>query len=184
MGGSKWAKTMVNVVALAKAVDMIPNLDIQISFRTTSNEVPYVVVAYDSRKDKFIKVKTLFQYLRPGGTTPEGLCFEALMKYMVEANSNMDSYFVNISDGEPYFYNRDIEYGGTEAARHTRKMVDKIKGLGVKILSYYVTDLSFIDPQSSSGRIFTECYGTASNFINVTNVNDVSKTMNRLFLQK
>jgi len=184
MGGSKWAKTMVNVVALAKAVDMIPNLDIQISFRTTSNEVPYVVVAYDSRKDKFIKVKTLFQYLRPGGTTPEGLCFEALMKYMVEANSNMDSYFVNISDGEPYFYNRDIEYVGTEAARHTRKMVDKIKGLGVKILSYYVTDLSFIDPQSSSGRIFTECYGTASNFINVTNVNDVSKTMNRLFLQK
>ena len=184
MGGGKWAKTMVNVVALAKAVDMIPNLDIQISFRTTSNEVPYVVVAYDSRKDKFIKVKTLFQYLRPGGTTPEGLCFEALMKYMVEANSNMDSYFVNISDGEPYFYNRDIEYVGTEAARHTRKMVDKIKGLGVKILSYYVTDLSFIDPQSSSGRIFTECYGTASNFINVTNVNDVSKTMNRLFLQK
>ena len=184
MGGSKWAKTMVNVVALAKAVDMIPNLDIQISFRTTSNEVPYVVVAYDSRKDKFIKVKTLFQYLRPGGTTPEGLCFEALMKYMVEANSNMDSYFVNISDGEPYFYNRDIEYGGTEAARHTRKMVDKIKGLGVKILSYYVTDSSFIEPQSSSGRIFTECYGTASNFINVTNVNDVSKTMNRLFLQK
>ena len=184
MGGTKWAKTMINVVALAKAVDMITNLDIQITFRTTSNEVPYVVVAYDSRKDKFIKVKTLFQYLRPGGTTPEGLCFEALMKYMVEANSNMDSYFVNISDGEPYFYNRDIEYGGTEAARHTRKMVDKIKGLGVKILSYYVTDLSFIDPQSSSGRIFTECYGTASNFINVTNVNDVSKTMNRLFLQK
>jgi len=184
MGGSKWAKTMINVVALAKAVDMIPNLDIQISFRTTSNDIPYVVVAYDSRKDKFIKVKTLFQYLRPGGTTPEGLCFEALMKYMVEANSNMDSYFVNVSDGEPYFYNRDIDYAGYEAARHTRKMVDKIKGLGIKILSYYVTDSSYIDPQSSSGRIFTECYGNASNFINVTNVNDVSKTMNRLFLQK
>jgi len=35
MGGSKWRKTMVNIVALAKAVDMIPNLNIQISFRTT-----------------------------------------------------------------------------------------------------------------------------------------------------
>ena len=184
MGGTKWAKTMINVVALAKAVDMINNLDIQITFRTTSNEVPYIVVAYDSRKDKFVKVKSLFKYLRPGGTTPEGLCFEALMKYMVGASTTIDSYFLNISDGEPYFYNRDIEYVGTEAARHTRKMVDKIKGLGVKILSYYVTDQSFIDPQSSSGRIFTECYGTASNFINVTNVNDVSKTMNRLFLQK
>lgn len=184
MGGTKWAKTMINVVALAKAVDMINNLDIQITFRTTSNEVPYIVVAYDSRKDKFVKVKSLFKYLRPGGTTPEGLCFEALMKYMVGASTTIDSYFLNISDGEPYFYNRDIEYVGAEAARHTRKMVDKIKGLGVKILSYYVTDQSFIDPQSSSGRIFTECYGTASNFINVTNVNDVSKTMNRLFLQK
>ena len=184
MGGTKWAKTMINVVALAKAVDMITNLDIQITFRTTSNEVPYVVVAYDSRRDKFVKVKSLFKYLRPGGTTPEGLCFEALMKYMVGANTNVDSYFVNISDGEPYFYSRDIEYVGSDAARHTRKMVEKLKGLGIKILSYYVTDQSSIDPQSYSGKIFTECYGNASNFINVTNVNDVSKTMNRLFLQK
>jgi hypothetical protein len=184
MGGTKWAKTMINVVALAKAVDMITNLDIQITFRTTSNEVPYVVVAYDSRKDKFVKVKSLFKHLRPGGTTPEGLCFEALMKYMVGANTNVDSYFVNISDGEPYFYSRDIEYVGSDAARHTRKMVEKLKGLGIKILSYYVTDQSSIDPQSYSGKIFTECYGNASNFINVTNVNDVSKTMNRLFLQK
>lgn len=184
MGGTKWAKTMTNVVALAKAVDMISNLDIQITFRTTSNDVPYVVVAYDSRTDKFIKVKTLFQYLRPGGTTPEGLCFEALMKYMVGSGTTVDSYFLNISDGEPYFYGKDMEYTGSDAARHTRKMVDKIKGLGIKILSYYVTDQSFIDPQSHSGRIFTECYGNASNFINVTNVNDVSKTMNRLFLQK
>lgn len=184
MGGSKWEKTMINVVALAKAVDMITNLDIQITFRTTSNDVPYVVVAYDSRKDKFTKVKTLFKYLRPGGTTPEGLCFEALMKYMVEANSTVDSYFVNVSDGEPYFYNNDIEYVGSEAAKHTRKMVEKINGLGIKVLSYFVTDQSFIDPQSHNGRIFTECYGKASNFINVTNVNDVSKTMNRLFLQK
>ena len=36
MGGTKWRKTMINVVALAKAVSMIPNLEIQISFRTTS----------------------------------------------------------------------------------------------------------------------------------------------------
>ena len=184
MGGTKWEKTMINVVALAKAVDMISNLDIQITFRTTSNDIPYVVVAYDSRKDKFVKVKSLFKYLRPGGTTPEGLCFEALMKYMVESNSNVDSYFVNISDGEPYFYNKDIDYTGTNAARHTRKMVEKINGLGIKMLSYFVTDEYVINPQSYNGRIFTECYGKASNFINVTNVMDVSKTMNRLFLQK
>lgn len=184
MGGTKWEKTMINVVALAKAVDMISNLDIQISFRTTTNDTPYVVVAYDSRKDKFIKVKTMFKYLRANGTTPEGLCFEALMKYMVEANASVDSYFLNISDGEPYFYSKDIEYGGYDAARHTRKMVEKIKGLGIRVLSYYVTDTTHIDPNSSSGRVFSECYGKASNFINVTNVMEVSRTMNRLFLQK
>jgi hypothetical protein len=48
MGGDKWRKTMINVVALAKAVDMIPNLNIQISFRTTTGELPYIVLAYDS----------------------------------------------------------------------------------------------------------------------------------------
>jgi hypothetical protein len=75
MGGDKWRKTMINVVALAKAVDMIPNLNIQISFRTTTGELPYIVLAYDSRVDKFIKVKQLFGYLGASGTTPEGLCF-------------------------------------------------------------------------------------------------------------
>ena len=45
---------------------------------------PIMLIAYDSRKDSLIKVKTLFKYLRPNGTTPEGLCYEAIMDEMVE----------------------------------------------------------------------------------------------------
>ena len=185
MSGTKWRKTMTNVVALAKAVSMIPNLEIQISFRTTSGELPYIVVAYDSRVDKFIKVKTLFQYLQPGGTTPEGLAFEGVMKQMVGSTSDIDSYFLNISDGEPYFHGRGYSYQGYHASKHTRKMVDKIEGMGIKVLSYFVSDYSGdVDASSGSGKVFKDCYGKAASYINVTNVNEVTRTMNGLFMAK
>ena len=185
MGGTKWRKTMTNVVALAKAVDMISNLEIQISFRTTSGELPYIVVAYDSRVDKFIKVKTLFQYLQPGGTTPEGLAFEGVMKQMVGSTTDVDSYFLNISDGEPYFHGRGYSYQGHFASKHTKKMVDKIEGMGIKVLSYFVSDYSGdVDASSGSGKVFKDCYGKAASYINVTNVNEVTRTMNGLFMAK
>ena len=186
MGGGKWRKTMVNIVALAKAVDMIPNLNIQISFRTTTGELPYIVLAYDSRVDKFIKVKQLFGYLGPNGTTPEGLCFEAISKQMVGSNSDIDSYFLNISDGEPYFHGKGMSYNGTSAAKHTRKMVKSIEGMGIKVMSYFVGEYEHeVDENSSSSaRTFKECYGPAAHYINVTNVNEVTRTMNRLFMSK
>ena len=185
MGGTKWRKTMINVVALAKAVDMISNLEIQISFRTTSGELPYIVVAYDSRVDKFIKVKTLFQYLQPGGTTPEGLAFEGVMKQMVGSTNDIDSYFLNISDGEPYFHGKGYNYQGYYASKHTKKMVDKIQSMGIKVLSYFVSDYSGdVDATSGSGKVFKDCYGKAASYINVTNVNEVTRTMNGLFMAK
>ena len=184
MHGDKWRKTLTNVVALCKAVDMISNLNIQVTFRTTSNsELPYVVVAYDSRVDKFMKVKTLFPALTAGGTTPEGLCFEALMKEMVATGTDSDSYFLNISDGEPYFGGRGMDYSGMAAANHTKKMVDKIAGMGIKVLSYFVAEHN-LGEQSASGRVFRSCYGKAAKYINVTNVVEVTKTMNGLFMEK
>ena len=103
MNGEKWRNTMVNVVAMCKAVDMIPNLQVQVTFRCTQNEKPYIVMAYDSKTEKFSKVKQMFGGLRPNGTTPEGLCFEAIMKSFIPINNDMDSYFLNLSDGQPYY---------------------------------------------------------------------------------
>jgi hypothetical protein len=187
MGGSKWKKTMTNIVALAKAVDMISNLNIQISFRTTSKSgLPYIVMAYDSRVDKFVKIKQLFGYLHATGTTPEGLAFEAVMKQMVGSTSDMDSYFLNISDGEPYFHAKGMSYSGSTAAKHTRKMVKQIESMGIKVMSYFVSDNNYSVDEftDSSARIFKECYGASAKYINVTNVNEVTKTMNRLFMDK
>lgn len=179
MGGDKWEKTITNVVALCKAVDMIQNLTIQVTFRTTSNGLPYIVMAYDSRVDKFVKVKKLFGGLNPGGTTPEGLCFEAIMKNFIPANNDMDSYFLNLSDGEPYFAGKNFYYSGITAADHTRKMVKMLEGMGIQTLSYFIKGYG-----DYGSDLFDRMYGKGAQEIDVTNVTQITKTMNKLFLQK
>jgi len=182
MNGSKWSKTLTNAVALCKAVDMIQNLSIQITFRCTSeNNKPYIVMAYDSTKDKFSKVKQMFSGLRANGTTPEGLCFEAIQKEFLPSNNDMDSYFLNISDGQPYFPGQGFYYGGEGAVKHTRKMVKMIEGMGIKTLSYFVSDGHY---DTYGERDFKQMYGKGAKIIDVTSVSQISKTMNELFLQK
>jgi len=183
MGGSKWDKTMTNVVAICKAVDMIPNLQIQVTFRLTQDNKPYIVMAYDSRVDKFSKVKNMFGGLGPSGTTPEGLCFEAIQKEFVPINNDMDSYFLNISDGQPYFPGHGFYYGGESAERHTNKMVKMIESMGIQTLAYFVTDWE-LDVESSDARSFKRMYGKGAKMIDVNNVNQITKTMNELFLAK
>jgi hypothetical protein len=182
MNGSKWSKTLTNAVSLCKAVDMIQNLSIQVTFRCTSeNNKPYIVMAYDSTKDKFSKVKQMFAGLRANGTTPEGLCFEAIQKEFLPSNNDMDSYFLNISDGQPYFPGHGFYYGGDEAVKHTKKMVKMIEGMGIKTLSYFVSDGSY---DTYGERDFKQMYGKGAKIIDVTSVSQISKTMNELFLQK
>jgi hypothetical protein len=183
MSGEKWRKTLVNIVALAKAVDMIPNLEIQISFRTTTDHGynPYVVIAYDSRVDKFTKVKSMFPKIGPDNTTPEGLCFEGMLKHLVPSATDMDSYFVNLSDGAPYFSTRcGKNYSGSNAAKHTNRMVKKIQDLGINVLSYYVEE----GHEYEAEQTFRECYGKAASFIDVRNIQQVSVTLNKLFMTK
>jgi hypothetical protein len=181
MDGTPWGNSITNIVALCKAVDMIPNLEIQVSIRGTTdvNQLPYIVMAYDSTVDKFSKVKQLFPYLHPSGCTPEGLAFETLLDYLKPTNQDMDSYFLNISDGEPYFPNKDFFYAGGDAAEHTARVVKKIEKMGINILSYFVSD----HPSEISSR-FKLMYGKYAVGIDVTNISQITKTMNNLFLQK
>lgn len=190
MGGEKWDKTMTNIVSLAKACDMIENIDIQISFRATrrigkgrgEKHIPIIMIAYDSRKDSFGKVKRLFKYISPTGTTPEGLTFESIEKLMVESSNGLDSYFLNISDGYPMFYNQDISYEGTRAAEHTFKQVKKLQQRGIRVLSYFIH--SGENVPDTEKKLFNISYGRTAKFIDVTSASQVAKTMNRLFLEK
>ena len=184
MSGKPWNKAMTSAVAMIKACDMAGNIDVVVSIRTTHGrgnvDVPLILVAYDSRVDKLIKVKNLFSALQVSGTTPEGLCFEAIQKDLIPGNSNQDSYFVNYSDGQPYYGNNEIDYCGREAENHTRKQCDKMRAMGISVLSYFINDYDYKDDRSS----FTNMYGKDAEFINPTNMMQVAKTMNKKFLEK
>jgi hypothetical protein len=188
MSGDKWDNTMTSVVAMAKAVDMISNVDLVITFRATENSgnrsgesYPLILIAYDSRKDSFSKIKNLFKYINVCGTTPEGLTFEAIMNDMIPGGRDRDSYFLNFSDGMPMFNNKNIRYTGETALYHTKKVVKEIRNRGIKVLSYFISGRSDYEYESSN---FKTMYGSDSQFIDVTSVLAVAKTMNKKFLEK
>jgi hypothetical protein len=94
----------------------------------------------------------------------------------------MDSYFLNISDGEPMFGASNFSYSYTTARDHTRKMVKKIEAMGIKTMSYFVDEYSWGGDKPSEA--FIRMYGAGARKIDVTNVGQITKTMNGLFLQK
>ena len=194
MRGDKWTKTITSVVAICKAASMIDNLRVTVSFRTTFNSSnsncssnPYVIIGYDSAVDKISKIKSLFPYLSPNGSTPEGLSYEAIMKHLPETSADSDYYFLNFSDGEPAMnyttQNGDrISYSQESAALHTKKQVTKIKNNGYSVLSYFIKCNDYVNPNSV--ELFKKMYGTNASFINPNNLLQVAKTMNRMFLEK
>lgn len=198
---NKWTETMSMVVALCQATSQIRNIRTIVSFRTTVGEdhggasflLPYVVVAYDSRIDKMSKIRSLFPFIGPNGWTPEGLAFEAISN-LFEKKMGDDYYFLNVSDGMPYM---DLEYGAfgkrvrvsytnDTAINHTRQEVHKIRGKGVKVLSYFIkTSLNefTFKSEESVKQDFRTMYGRDSKFIDVSKVGEISRTMNEKFLE-
>ena len=180
---------MTSAVSMIKACDMAGNIDVVVTTRTTNygsgngQGVPMIVVCYDSRVDKLIKVKNLFTALGVSGTTPEGLCFEAIEKDLIPGNSNQDSYFVNFSDGQPYYSNKEIYYGGDTAEAHTRKMVSNMRAKGISVLSYFISNYD-LDDDSYDVKAFKRMYGKDAEFVNATNMMQVAKSMNKKFLTK
>ena len=191
MNGDKWTNAMTSVVAICKAASMIQNVDVVVSIRTTqdsgnyrsrnSDNYPCILLAYDSRVDKFDKVRRLFPHIGVAGTTPEGLCFEAVMDEIVPTTNDRDSYFLNFSDGMPMFSNNDLTYYDDEAINHTKKMVNEIRSRGIKVLSYFIG--GEYDRESTSDD-FKTMYGNDAEFVDVTSVMSVSRTMNKKFLEK
>lgn len=181
-----WDQTMTMLTAIAVALDSAANVDLVISFRSVENagkqNVPAVLVAYDSRKDKIEKIKRLFPKIDLGGSTPEGLCFEALVKDMVPSTNGRDSYFINISDGLPMFQNNEVRYYDEFAVNHTKKQVEAMRNKGINVLSYYI-DSGW--GRDSAKKDFRKMYGKHdSQFINCESVVEIARSMNAKFLEK
>ena len=187
MSGDKFDQAMVSAVAVAKACSMIEGIDVKVSLRTTTNEhtygqmLPFILNAYDSRKDSIQKIKSMFWMLSSAGTTPEGLCFEAVMKSIISDSKGKDSYFVNYSDGMPMFGNNDIEYYYDGAIKHTKSQIDTMKRNGIKILSYFIGG-AYSEEDGRESKDFKRMYGSDAQYVNVENVSAVARTINKKML--
>ena len=177
MYGEKWTQALTVGIAVAVAASKINNLDFVLSMRSGIG-VPCIAIIYDSRVDKPMKIRQLFPYLTTIGNTPEGLCFAAIMDDLLSERHG-ERFFINLSDGQPFFYG----YSGTSAWKHTREQINILRGSGLKILSYFITDDGKYSWDSSDSKEgFETMYGKDAQFIEVDKITSLTRTLNRLFL--
>lgn len=194
MSGERLKTAIKTAVAIAKASSMIQSVDCVISLRgtfaTNGTTTPLMWVAYDSRKDSFTTIREKFYGLSANHLTPEGLCFEAIMKDILEAANGKEAYFINLSDGEPGYsecngrssrgQSGSFEYHGRYALSHTRAQVDKMRKAGINVLSYFISQSA----NTSSMEKFKYMYGNDASFINTEDLNQLSNSINKLFERK
>lgn len=199
MSGNKWNKVRSVAIALAYVGSKLRNVDTVISIRG-GNDLPIVSVVYDSRRDQFPRLIQHMRKLEPSGATPEGLCFKATMDLILECKNTHDVYFINFSDGEPSFgYNSDtvlgksggksatprqyFSYGGEVATKHTRAMIQQLRDADVKVLSYFITEVTkYANNNSYAQTAFQKMYGEDAVMVNVENASEVLRTLNSRLL--
>jgi hypothetical protein len=208
--GSKWRKALALAVALIQCSAKVPALHVVVTMRAGGGHegFAYVTVLYDSKVDKLHKLQ-LFDYLVAAGSTPEGLCFEALQNLVLTTQKGTRKFFVNLSDGEPSFlYKSNPQmawvkepgtgkpkrgvtttpgfYSGKPAWEHTAAQVRAMRAVGINVLSYFIEEPS--RKATDQGRraslqtAFRTMYGRDAQFINPDNVADVARTLNGMFL--
>jgi nitric oxide reductase activation protein len=190
MSGKKWKSALKTAIAIAKAASMTQSLHCIISLRGCfqsggyNSEAPLMWEIYDSRKDKLQAVKNKFYSLDCNASTPEGLCFEAVLNDTIKNAQGKDMYFINISDGEPGYSDQNINYGGEYAVQHTKIQVDKMRKAGVNVLSYFVSEGGSEWGMSRAKSSFDTMYGKGAAYIDQSNLNELSRSLNQLFERK
>jgi hypothetical protein len=189
MDGPKWINTLINTVALGYISLNMNNIDLTISIRASgggdNKQTPLLILAFDSKKHSINDLKKL-GYFRANGLTPEGICLDALSDYIPKSSYYLDSYLINMSDGYPIFQDGlGGVYKGKKAINHTSKIIRNIKKKGVEVLSYFITtdNLGSVK-EDELIKDFKAMYGKAASFIDPKNLNEVTKTLNKLFLIK
>jgi cobalamin biosynthesis protein CobT len=183
MQGASWKNAVQATIAIAKAAMATSGqVQVQVSTRDTAGlNTAVASIIYDSR---YNGINQLIKYLaasRINSSTPEGLCFEGLLKAnkLIPGTAEMDSYFINISDGQPYFNS----YNGYAAIKHTQKQVKAIKQLGISILGYYVS-AARVPATDHCYTIFKQMYGEQdSKVCNPDSLVEMAKTLNDKFLE-
>ena len=184
MSGAKLENAIKSTAAICQAASMAGNIHVQVSLRTTiqpSNvNRPLLVIIYDSQVNKISHIRKYWIHLHSTGTTPEGLCFEALSRQIITDAAGRDSFFLNYSDGMPYFGDNKMYYSGDTAVKHTRDEVEKMRKAGISILSFFITEGY---EREGTGSDFRRMYGKDASMIDPTAVVGLAKELNKKFLE-
>lgn len=185
MQGEKWQAVGAIAIALAYVSSKIRNIDVIISMRG-GDAVPMVCVLYDSRKDTFNQFVRKLNLVEPHASTPESLCFRATMDLILENATTHQVYFINFSDGEPSFVLKEsrsgayIRYADNLAVTHTRHMMQILKENNITVLSYFLWDKRYKPEKKEQLRLmFKKMYGDEALFIDVTQVTELLRTLNK-----
>ena len=179
MGGERIKNATTTAIAIAKAADMVGGIRVRIDFRSDCSSIinnrnwggPTVMVVYDSKTQTLNHIKKNFPYLRCGGGTPEGLCFQAIKDIITQGGKTTDRYFINMSDGCP----------SGHAIDPTRKAVKDFKVSGMKVMSYFIGSRV----GDSTKTTFDGMYGTDSTeYVDTTNIVQIAKTLNKLLSER
>jgi hypothetical protein len=155
MRGSKFDAAMEFAAMFATASKYIKNIHLVISMRSTfdgsgrnswssraGQNIPYLMYIFDSKKHNIQYIRTMFPKIRSNNLTPEGLCFDGIMKDTIQKSANTEAYFINICDGEPYMNyvssSGQFIYSGPQAQNHSKKQMQRMEQNGVKFITYFI----------------------------------------------
>ena len=183
MSGPKFRNALTSAVAVAQAASMTTGIRVQISLRGThtfdnAGERSVTIYAYDSATDKMNKIRTMFRYLDIFGCTPEGIAFKSIEKYIKADAKGDECIFVNYSDGEPTSVRGTGHY--YNGVDFTRRVVNNFRENGINVVSYFIKDGYMYE---STVDNFRKMYGPDAQFINPESMTEVSKTLNKKFLE-
>jgi hypothetical protein len=181
MDGRRFNNAIKSAVAVAQAASMTTGIRVQISLRGTTGDwngdKATTLYAYDSTHDKMSKIKTMFPFLKTFGTTPEGIAFESIYRDIKRDAKGDECIFVNYSDGMPSSV-KGTNYG-YDGVEFTKRIVNKMRELGINIIGYFIDGSS----DSYTADPFRRMYGKDAEFIDPTSLINVSRSLNRKFLE-
>jgi hypothetical protein len=186
MSGNKWSKSLKTAVAIAKACSMVSNVHVTIDIRGEVNGMygtPLTWIVYDSAKHNMNHILSHFPYLQATSSTPESLCYESIMKYMIKRANGKESYFITFSDGEPCYYTSSYKYTGESAVNHCKLQVSKLRKNNINVLAYFIVDSDY-NYDRTFYEMFKPMYGESATRIDTDHLNSLSRSINSMFERK
>lgn len=143
MAGQRIIESLAVAAMLSTAALYINNLHVTVSLRGSTNQgIPYTAYIFDSKLHNISHIRSIFPSVSAHGSTPEGLCFEAIQKQIKKDAIDNDAYFINICDGMPAFSKsskgKQFIYTGVDAENHCREQMVKIERSGTKYTAYFI----------------------------------------------